>query len=97
MEQLHNSDLANQNNPMVQSICMNLENGIAQTQVSSTNTLTLTVKQASKLLQISLPLMYELVAQPEFPSFRFGNKYYISRTGLEQWIERQCTNKMEVS
>lgn len=96
--ELNHYALEKPNTPMVQSPCTNLDNEIAQTQVSSTNntTLTLTIKQAAELLQISPPIMYELAEQQDFPSFRIGKKIYISRKGLDEWIESRWRNK-EVS
>ena len=53
------------------------------------NKLTLTVKETSILLGVSLPVAYQLTRRADFPTIRIGRKVLISRAGLEQWIIKQ--------
>ncbi|ELC8449233.1 helix-turn-helix domain-containing protein [Clostridium perfringens] len=51
----------------------------------------LTPMEASKLLRVGRNTMYnDLLKRKGFPSFKIGNKYYISRVKLEEWIKKQC-------
>lgn len=59
------------------------------------NTLTYTPKEAAKVLGIGLNAIYELLKDDNFPSFKLsgGDKWYISKKGLDEWIENQIKNK----
>lgn len=61
---------------------------------ANSQALTLTVKQAAELLQLSEDLVYNLVHRQDFPSFRIGRKILIDRQRLETWVSQQ--NEMEV-
>lgn len=49
----------------------------------------LTVPEAAKLLRIGRNLAYELVAQGEIPSIRFGRLIRVPRAALEERIRAQ--------
>lgn len=57
--------------------------------------LTYTPKEAAKVLGIGVNAIYELVKEDDFPSFKLsdGDKWYISRKGLNEWVENQIKNK----
>lgn len=46
----------------------------------------LTVPEAARLLRISRNLTYELIAQHQLPSIRFGCVIRVPRRALETWI-----------
>lgn len=54
-----------------------------------------TPKEAAKVLGIGTNAIYELVKNDDFPSFKLadGDKWYISKKGLDEWIENQIKNK----
>ena len=49
------------------------------------------VQEAAIALGININYMYELVRQSGFPSFKIGNKFYVSVKGLEDWVLKQAT------
>ena len=51
--------------------------------------MTLTVEEAADELHISRPIAYELVKEPDFPSFRIGKRILVNRLGLQRWIDYQ--------
>ena len=58
--------------------------------VTSTERLTLTMKEAAALLGVSLPVMYETAHRADFPLLQFGRKMLVSRSALERWIENHA-------
>ncbi|XZM33061.1 helix-turn-helix domain-containing protein [Clostridium perfringens] len=51
----------------------------------------LTPRETIKILKCGRNTMYnDLLKRKDFPSFKIGSKYYISRVKLEEWIEKQC-------
>ena len=59
--------------------------------------MTMTVKEMAAELHISGPTAYELTEQPDFPSFRIGQRIIVSRKGLQEWIDRQCEAKAKAA
>lgn len=51
--------------------------------------MTLTVEETADELHISRPVAYELVKEPDFPSFRIGKRILVNRLGLQRWIDYQ--------
>ena len=49
------------------------------------------VAESAEALGINVNYMYELVRQSGFPSFKIGNKFYVSVKGLEDWVLKQAT------
>jgi len=47
---------------------------------------TVSVKEAAKIMGIGKDVMYKLVKQPGFPCVKIGNKYVVRRSGLEEWL-----------
>lgn len=41
-------------------------------------------------LAIGRNVAYQLVQQPDFPSFMIGRRVLVSRKGLQEWIDAQC-------
>lgn len=56
--------------------------------------LTLTVEEAADELHISRPVAYELVKEPDFPSFRIGKRILVNRLGLQRWIDNQSNQPL---
>ena len=52
--------------------------------------MTLTVSQMAKILNISRNTAYELVKQPGFPCFHLGKRILINRDMLQSWLNDQC-------
>ena len=50
--------------------------------------LTLTVKEASRVLGISRGLAYSMVKNGEIPSVRFGKRVLVPRRALERLLEK---------
>ena len=53
--------------------------------------LTLTVPQMAKELNISRNTAYELTKQKGFPCFRVGKRVLINRDMLQSWLDEQCS------
>lgn len=56
--------------------------------------MTLTVEEAADELHISRPVAYELVKEPDFPSFRIGKRILVNRLGLQRWIDNQSNQPL---
>ena len=52
--------------------------------------LSISVPQAAKLLNISKPTAYILARREDFPSFQVGNRILVSVAGLAEWVEAQA-------
>ena len=52
--------------------------------------LTLTVPQMAKELNISRNTAYELVKRPGFPCFHVGKRILVNRDMLQVWLAEQC-------
>lgn len=53
-------------------------------------TLVLSPREAMKALDVSQTVMYnDLLKRKDFPSYRVGNKWYISKEGLGEWVKKQ--------
>lgn len=50
---------------------------------------TLSVQELAARLGISLPVAYELVKRPDFPSLRIGGRILIPVDRFHQWLDRQ--------
>ena len=46
-------------------------------------------KEAAKVLGVGNNTIYNLLKEDDFPSFRINDKWYVSRKGLEDWVEKQ--------
>lgn len=66
--------------------------------MSSDVSLTISARKAAAILGVSPNVVYQLCRSHNsgFPSFRVGNKYLVSKSGLEQWIAEQFAGKTEV-
>ena len=53
--------------------------------------LTLTVPQMAKELNISRNTAYELTKKPGFPCFRVGKRVLVNREMLQVWLDEQCS------
>lgn len=49
--------------------------------------ITLTVDELVEELHISRKIAYELVREPDFPSFNIGKRILINREGLQRWVD----------
>lgn len=50
---------------------------------------TLSVQELASCLGVSLPVAYELVKRPDFPSLRIGARILVPVEGLRAWLNRQ--------
>ena len=55
----------------------------------------MTVEDMAEELTIGRSIAYQLIQQPDFPSFMIGRRVLVSRKGLQDWIDRQCSEKPE--
>jgi excisionase family DNA binding protein len=51
----------------------------------------LSVKQAAKMLNVSLRTMYGLIEAGRVPAFRVGGQLRLSRDALAAWLAEQAT------
>ncbi len=66
---------------------------VSSTAVSAPR-MTLTVEEAADELHISRPVAYELVKEPDFPSFKIGKRILVNRLGLQRWIDYQSVQPL---
>ena len=59
------------------------------------NGMAMSVEDMAEELAIGRSIAYQLIQQPDFPSFMIGRRVLVSRKGLQDWIDRQCTEKLE--
>ena len=55
----------------------------------------MSVEDMAEELAIGRSIAYQLIQQPDFPSFMIGRRVLVSRKGLQEWIDRQCSEKPE--
>ena len=69
--------------------------GLNQNEINELNhshpSLTLTVPQMEKEMNISRNTAYELVKQPGFPCFHVGKRILVNRDMLQEWLNDQCS------
>lgn len=53
----------------------------------------LSVKQVSDFLGMGITQTYELVKRIDFPAFRVGNRVFVPRDKLIDWVENQTAEK----
>ena len=68
-----------------------LDNSTSQ-QSSPGTKMTLSVREASELIGISKPKMYELIHTNAIPSIHVGKKIVINRQALLDWLSEGDTN-----
>lgn len=51
--------------------------------------LCLSVREVASQLGLSLPVVYQLVKQPDFPSVNINRRIIVPRAALEHWLEKQ--------
>ncbi len=56
--------------------------------------LTLTAKEVSDVLGISLAGAYELTRSDGFPAFKLGNRTIVHRDKFIKWLEDKCDGKI---
>ena len=56
---------------------------------------TLNLTQAADALGVSAPTMRCLVRRGDFPAFRVGSRWMISRSALEAWAEEAARDRKE--
>ena len=59
------------------------------------NGMAMSVEDMAEELAIGRSVAYQLIQQPDFPSFMIGRRVLVSRKGLQEWIDRQCSGKLE--
>lgn len=48
-----------------------------------------TPKEAAKILGVGTNTIYKLLKEDDFPSYIVAGKYYVSKNGLEEWVQNQ--------
>ena len=56
--------------------------------------MTLNVSEVAYVLGVSRPVVYQLIHREDFPAFKIGNRTVISRSALEEWVDRQTRSGM---
>ena len=51
--------------------------------------LAVSAPEAARLLGVSKPKVYELMARGDFPSFKVGSRTIVSVEGLLEWVKKQ--------
>lgn len=49
--------------------------------------------EAARLLGVSKPKIYKLMAREDFPSFKLGGRTLVSVDGLREWVRNQSCGK----
>lgn len=81
-------------NLTVDFITSEIKEKIKQIRLTDDNSkLSLTPKEAAEELGIGTNTIYNLLKDKDFPSYQVGNKWFVSRKGLEEWVENQINNK----
>lgn len=57
----------------------------------------MSVEDMADQLAIGRNVAYQLVQQPDFPSFMIGRRVLVSKKGLQEWIDEQCKKGSENS
>ena len=52
--------------------------------------LSYTPKEAAEALGIGSNAIYNLLKDDDFPSYKIGDKWYVSKKGLNEWVQNQC-------
>ena len=52
---------------------------------------TMSVRELSMSMGISLPKAYELVKRPGFPVLRIGSRILIPKAAVEEWLKAEST------
>ena len=46
-------------------------------------------KEIQQKLKIGRNTLYQLLKDPDFPSYKLGKKYYASEEAIDKWINKQ--------
>lgn len=69
-----------------------LERAAEQVSPPDPGPLGLGIKEAAALLGVTETCMRELVRRKDFPAVMVSGKYLISRSGLSDWLEKECSH-----
>ena len=58
--------------------------------------ITLNLTQPADALGVSAPTMRCLVRRGDFPAFKIGSRWMISRSALEEWAQNAAFNRAEL-
>lgn len=56
----------------------------------------LSVSETAEILGISRPTVYQLMRRTDFPAFRVGARWLVSRDGLARWVADQAGREVLV-
>lgn len=74
-----------------------LENDIASSSLvlpeSNPGRITLTPHEVAAMLGISVSGAYNLMAEPNFPSFKVGRRWFVTTDQFDQWICEQKNHR----
>lgn len=51
------------------------------------------VKDLMEYFDCGIDAAYMLVRRRDFPSFKMGNKHYVVKDKLADWVEKECRKK----
>ena len=49
----------------------------------------LNVSEVADALGVSRPVVYQLMRRADFPAFKIGRRTLVSRSALEEWVNKQ--------
>ena len=58
--------------------------------------LAVSAAEAARLLSVSRPKIYELMATPDFPAFKLGGRTLVSVDGLREWVAKQTAPEVRL-
>lgn len=56
--------------------------------------LAVSAEEAARLLSVSKPKIYELMAAADFPAFKLGGRTLVSVDGLRAWVAKQTETEV---
>lgn len=81
-------------NLTVDFITAQVKDKIKEFNPNDNDILVLTPVEAAKQLGVSKTVMYnDLLKRKDFPVYLVGSKYYISKKGLQEWVDEQINQK----
>ncbi|MEX0050089.1 helix-turn-helix domain-containing protein [Clostridium butyricum] len=81
-------------NLTVDFITAQVKDKIKEFNLNDNDILVLTPVEAAKQIGVSKTVMYnDLLKRDDFPSYRINTSWFVSRKGLQSWIDEQINQK----
>lgn len=61
--------------------------------VDTDQKLSYTPKEAASILGIGNNAIYSLLKEEDFPAYKINEKWYVSKKGLEEWVDKQAKSR----